>query len=156
MKNIYFPEEDISFNDVYFVCYMIERVARRLKQRNGYVANSIGEQGLSHLLSCAGTLHAENPLKIEEEWISDYGLLPGDFDVTRVDSDLAKRIPSSLDMGAVYARLVRDTLSPGEDYAEAILRVYGSEICKVIDNYACSAFYEPSYVIAKAYSEGGF
>ena len=30
------------------------------------------------------------------------------------------------------------------------------EICDVIDNYNCSAYYEPSYVIARAYYEGGF
>lgn len=29
-------------------------------------------------------------------------------------------------------------------------------ICDVIDNYNCSAFYEPSYVIARAYQNGGF
>ena len=27
---------------------------------------------------------------------------------------------------------------------------------KVIDNYDCSAYYEPSYVIARAYQNGGF
>ena len=29
MKNKYFPDEDIESNDLYFVCYMIERVARK-------------------------------------------------------------------------------------------------------------------------------
>ena len=32
MSNIYFPDEEITFNDLYFVCYMIERVARSIKQ----------------------------------------------------------------------------------------------------------------------------
>ena len=27
MKNKYFPEEEITMNDLYFICYMIERVA---------------------------------------------------------------------------------------------------------------------------------
>ena len=26
MKNKYFPEEEITMNDLYFICYMIERV----------------------------------------------------------------------------------------------------------------------------------
>ena len=30
MSNIYFPDEEITFNDLYFVCYMIERTARHL------------------------------------------------------------------------------------------------------------------------------
>ena len=32
MQNVFFPDEQISKDDVYFVCYMIERIARHLKQ----------------------------------------------------------------------------------------------------------------------------
>lgn len=51
MKNKYFPDEMIDTDDLYYICYMIERVARRLKQRNKYVVNAIGADGLYHLLS---------------------------------------------------------------------------------------------------------
>lgn len=43
MKNKYFPDEDITMNDLYFICYMIERVARHIKQKNKYVVNAIGK-----------------------------------------------------------------------------------------------------------------
>lgn len=33
MTNKFFPEEQISENDLYFLCYMIERVARKLHQK---------------------------------------------------------------------------------------------------------------------------
>ena len=36
MTNIYFQDEEITTNDLYFVCYMIERVARKLHQKNCY------------------------------------------------------------------------------------------------------------------------
>lgn len=156
MKNKYFPDEDIEMNDVYFVCYMIERVARHIKQRNKYVVNTIGRDGLYHLLSCANVLHCENPLKVEEDWIKDYELREGNFDITDVDKEMAKIIPLPLDMGEVYQRLIRDTMTLKETYVDAIIRVYNDEICDVIDNYNCSAFYEPSYVIARAYQSGGF
>ena len=42
MSNIYFPDEQITFGDLYFVCYMIERVARSIKQRNRYVVERLG------------------------------------------------------------------------------------------------------------------
>lgn len=135
---------------------MIERVARHIKQRNKYVVNSIGKDNLYHLLSCANVLHCENPLKIEDEWIEDYGLENGDYDITDVDRELAEVIPSQLDMGAVYQRLIRDTMSSDENYVDGIIRVYNDDICNVIDNYNCSAFYEPSYIIARAYQNGGF
>ena len=139
MTNIYFPDEEISRNDIFFVCYMIERVARRLHQRNRYVVNQIGRKSLEHLVSVANVLHAENPLAVEKDWIETYQLSEGTFHVDRVDPELVTKIPG-----------------PGESEVDGIIRVYNHEICDVIDNYNRSAYYEPSYVIARAYYEGGF
>lgn len=50
MTNIYFPDEEIKKNDVYFICYMIERVARKLHQRNKYVVNKIGKGQLVYCI----------------------------------------------------------------------------------------------------------
>ena len=99
MKNIYFPDEEITRDDVKFICYMIERVARRLHQKNSYVVNKLGK---------------------------------------------------------VYERLIHDTSMSNETEVEGIIRVYNDKICDKIDNYNCSAYYEPSYVIARAYYQGGF
>ena len=156
MTNKYFPDEKIKINDLYFICYMVERVARRIHQRNKYVVNSIGKEALEHLISVANVLHCENPLQVEDEWIHDYHLEEGDFDITDVDEKLADKIPTPIEMGKVYQRLIVDTLMPGEDYIDGMNRVYNNEICETIDNYNCSAFYEPSYVIARAYQNGGF
>lgn len=156
MKNKYFPDEEITANDLFFMCYMIECVARNLHQRNNYIVNTIGKEELYHLISCASVLHCENPLKVEHDWIDDYHLKQGDFDITDVDLELVDRIPSALDMGAVYQRLISDTLNSREDYVDGIIRVYNDPICQVIDNYNCSAYYEPSYVVARAYADGGF
>ena len=156
MTNIYFPDEEITTNDLYFICYMIERVARKLHQRNQYVVNTIGKDAFEHLISVANVLHCENPLQVEQDWIGEYNLKTGDFDITDVNKELAEIIPTPLEMGKVYQRLIVDTLQPDEDYVDGILRVYNNELCNVIDNYNCSAFYEPSYVIARAYQEGGF
>jgi hypothetical protein len=156
MNNIYFPEEKIQKDDVYFVCYMIERVARKIHQKNRYVVNQIGKKNLEHLLSVANVLHAENPLQVEDDWIEEYALKDGENDVTNVDVDLVEKIPSPLQMGKVYLRLIYDTGLPDENEVDGIVRVYNDPICDVIDNYNCSAYYEPSYVIARAYQNGGF
>lgn len=156
MTNIYFADEEITENDLYFLCYMIERVARRLHQKNQYVVNSISKDEWKHLISVANVLHSENPLKVEDDWIQEYGLVPGDYDVTDVSPDLETKVPTDLQMGKVYKRLIVDTLQPEEDYIDALIRVYNDEICEVIDHYDCGAYYEPSYVIARAYNHGGF
>ena len=155
MMNIYFDEE-IAEDDLYFLCYMIERVARKLHQRNCYVVNHIARKEWMRLISLANVLHCENPLKIEEEWIEEYDLKSGDFDITQVNPDWVTEIPTETQMGKVYKRLIVNTLLPEENYVDGLIRVYNDKICEVIDNYNCSAYYEPSYVITRAYHNGGF
>ena len=156
MKNKFFPDEQITENELYFICYMIERVARKLHQRNKYVVNAISKDEWERLISLANVLHCENPLKIEEEWIEEYGLKKGDFDITNVENELVSEIPSETQIGKVYMRLILATLQPDENYIDGMIRVYNDELCEVIDNYNSSAYYEPSYVITRAYHNGGF
>ena len=101
-------------------------------------------------------MHCENPLKLEDEWIEEYDLKEGKFDIIDVDRELVNEIPTPTQMGKVYTRLILSTLQPGEDYIDGMIRVYNDEICETIDNYNCSAYYEPSYVITRAYNNGGF
>ncbi|MBQ0126423.1 MAG: hypothetical protein KBS80_00350 [Bacteroidales bacterium] len=156
MSNKYFPEEKVGYDDLFYVCYMIERVARRVGHRNQYVVGKLTDELLWHYLSLADVLHSENPEKIEDEWISELKLRRGRFDITDVRTDLNINVPRPAQMAAVYARLIEQTMEPGEDYIHAIRRVYSNQICRTIDNYNCSAFYEPSYGIARAYREKGF
>ena len=51
---------------------------------------------------------------------------------------------------------ILSTLQPEEDYIDGMIRVYNDEICDTLDNYNSSAYYEPSYVITRAYNNGGF
>ena len=107
MTNVFFPAEQVSENDLYFVCYMIERVARQLKQPNRHVVNTLGYNTLAEKLSLANVLHAQNPLDVCADWIDSYHLQPGNFDVTKVNPELCESIPSALQMGKVYTRLMR-------------------------------------------------
>ena len=82
MTNIYFPDEEVTVNDLYFVCYMVERIARQLKQPNKYVVNTLGKQALREKLSLANVLHCDNPDAVAYDWIEAYGLQPGEYDVS--------------------------------------------------------------------------
>lgn len=156
MINKYFEDEEIQQNDLFFMCSMIERVARKIHQRNKYVVNALGYENLYHLISLANVLHCENPDKVVDDWINEYHLKKGTFSIKDVDKELCTIIPTPLDMGKVYMRLIVDTALVNEDYVSGIIRVYNDGICKTIDNYTNGAFYEPSYVIARAYKEGEF
>lgn len=156
MTNKFFPEENLSENDLYFVCYMIERVARKLHQPNRYVVQALGQDELYRQLSLASVLHSENPEKVEATWIEENNMAKGNFDVTDVRPELDVHVPTPTQMGKVYKRLILNTLAEGEDWAQAIIRVYSNPICDTLDNYNSSAYYEPSAVITRAYLNGSF
>lgn len=156
MTNKYFPDERITEDDVFFVCSMIERVARKCRHRNEYVVRKMSDDSIWHYLSLADVLHSENPLKLEDEWIEEFKLRKGSFDITDVRKDLGVTIPTPTQMGAVYKRLVLSLKRDDEDYVKAIRRVYSNKVCRTVDNYNCSAFYEPSYIQRQAFLNGGF
>ena len=155
MSNIYFPDEEITYNDLYFVCYMIERVARSIKQRNRYVVERIGSMGLARQLSTADTNHCLNPEQVVSDWREEYHLENGTTDVTHIDSHYADTVPSATQMGKVYARLI-ETVSQGQNLVQSLQEVYASPICDIIDNYNTGAYYEPSYIQVRAYRNGFF
>jgi len=150
MNNIYFPDEEITFNDLYFVCYMIERTARSIKQRNRYVVEKMGCAGLARQLSIAETNHCLPHQEVVDSWKEEYGLQSGNVDVTIIDERFTDKFPTETQMGKVYARLVH-SVSEDCDYVKGICDVYASPICDAIDNYNSSAYYEPSYVQTRAY-----
>ena len=156
MINKYFEDEEIQENDLLFICFMIEKIARNIHQKNKYVVNTIGKDSLYHLISLANVLHCENFDKLTKDWINEYQLKRGSFDIKKVNPSLCSIIPTCMDMAKVYSRLVVDTKLPNEDFVSGIIRVYNNPICEVIDNYNNGAFYEPSYVKARAYKEGEF
>ena len=155
MNNKYFPDEEIGFNDIYFVCYMIERIARKLHQHNRYVVERMGENGLYRQLSLASTTHCLNPLQVEDEWIEEYHMEKGTFDITNINLSYTDKVPSPTQMGKVYARLIQSVSNP-DNLLHVFRQVYNSPVSDTIDNYNCSAYYEPSYVQTRAYFNGGF
>ena len=156
MKNVFFPDEQVTPDDLFFVCYMIERVARQQKQTNKYVVNAMGHDELAKKISLADVLHSANPQAVAADWTEEYHLQPGNHDVTKVNPELCDHIPTATQMGKVYKRLILSTMRNGEDYADGILRVYNDPICETLDNYNCSAYYEPSPYITRSYYAAGF
>jgi hypothetical protein len=135
---------------------MIERTARRCKQPNAYIVEHIGKDELKRNLSLADVLHSENPEDVSDRWEREYHLEKGTTNVLNVDKSLTPVPPTALQMGKVYARLIQSTIEETENYADGIIKVYNSPICQQLDNYNCSAYYEPSYVIKEAYAKGNF
>ena len=107
-------------------------------------------------LSLADVLHSENPDAVTDRWIEEYQLGEGTTDVMDVDKSLTPTPPTAIQMGKVYARLIQSVQNSQEDIVDSMLKVYRSPICQQLDNYNCSAYYEPSYVITRAFNQGNF
>lgn len=156
MMNVFFEDEEIKENDLYFMCYIIERIARTLHTRNRDVVNAIGYDELVKTISLESVLHCENPLKVVDDWIKEYNLKKGDFDILDVDNELVEKVPSGTQMGKVYKRLILNTLEPNEDYIHGLIRVYNPKICDISDDYNSSAYYEPLPTIIRSYYNSSF
>jgi len=96
-----------------------------------------------------------NPEQVVHEWIEEYNLKNDTIDVTKVDIKFTDKVPTDIQMGKVYARLVLSIATNG-DLVDGIQKVYASPICEYIDNYNSSAYYEPSYVQTQAFNNGYF
>ena len=158
MYKMYFPDEKIEFNDIYFICFMIERVARKRHLQNFEVLRCISRDELYRLLSLADVLHCDNFDKISEEWIDEYHIPEGDFHFDAVDPELDVHIPSETRIGKVFAKLITAVVANtlDDDLIGTFYNVYNSPITEKINDYNCSAFYEPPYVQVRAYYNGQF
>lgn len=156
MKELTYNAKKVTEHYLYFICFLIENLSRKQHQPNRYVVNKLGKDILYYLLGLNDVMADFELPGVLNDIVTKYQLEEGDFDVTDVDPELVTRIPNANQMAKVYKRLILATLQPEEDYVDGVIRVYNDEICDTIDNYNCSAYYEPSYVITKAYLEGEF
>ena len=135
MNNIYFPDEEITTDDLYFICYMIERVARKLHQRNQYVVNTIGKDAFEHLISVANVLHCENPLQVEQDWIEEYNLETGDFDITIPIKEEIEEVIIETSMNETYVWNVETGAIPQSEQYGVYIKLERSDVYYVSMTY---------------------
>lgn len=107
--------EEINEDDLYFICYMTERVAQAIHQPCSYVVNSIGKKRLHRLLRFAQVSHCENPLKIVDEWVTDYQLIDGNHVINGYPTDLGRQDQEQI------------LLTGTTDYATGIIDFYNQK-----------------------------
>ena len=66
-----------------------------------------------------------------KNWIETYQLENGDFDISDVNKELVSQIPSVIQMGKVYQRLIVDTALWNENYVDEIYRVYNLSLIHI-------------------------
>ena len=139
-------------NDLFFVCSLIEYVARQTKNTKADVVAAIGKKKLLKILELADVYHSENIAKLSEELIREYNIKPGYFDNL---SNCLYSVPTHWDIGKVYKRLLRKIeKETGADVIDLLPDVFNSPIAKKIDDYNSSMYYESPEYIYESYKQG--
>jgi hypothetical protein len=140
-------------NDLFFVCSVIEYIARKTKNHRSDIVRAIGEQEITRLLNLADVLlHCEPIEKTAEDLQIQRNIIEGNFD----NVALCKyRIPTHFDIGKVYKRLITNVAENQKiTAANALIQVYTSWISEKIDNYNSSMYYENPQYLFESYRAG--
>ena len=137
--------EKKEYNDIFFVCSLIEYVGRQTKNHRNVVVNAIGKEKLKHLYDLADVYHSENIDKLSDELIEKYNIKAGTFDNV---ANGKYAIPTHWDLGKVYKRLIVDVAEKqNKDAIDALIEIYNSWLSPKLDDYNSSLYYEnPSYL----------
>jgi len=137
-------------NDLFFVCSLIEYIARKTKNKKIYVVEKLGKEKIQKIYKLAEVYHSENIEKITDELIQECNIENGDYDNI---SKCKYRIPTYWEIGRVYQRLILMVNSKQEEYINTLVEVLSSWIIEHIDNYNSSMFYENPEYIYECYKE---
>ena len=140
-------------NDIFFVCSLIELIARRTKNHRSVVVNALSRDKLQHIFKLADIYHSENMDKVSDELIDACKIETGHFDNVAATSYSP---PSIWDIGKVYKRLIMDIVNSRNtpDLIGVLIEVYNSWISRKIEDFNSSMYYENPDYIFQSYLTG--
>ena len=132
-------------NDLFFVCSLIEYIARKTKNTKKYIVEKLGKEIIQKIYDLAEVYHSENIDKITKELVEEAKIENGEYDII---SSCKYNVPTHWDIGKVYKRLIIMVCDNDEKrYIDTTIEVLSSWIIEKIDNYNSSMYYEnPSYI----------
>ena len=132
-------------NDLFFVCSLIEYIARKTNNTKKYIVEKLGKEKIQKIYDLAEAYHSENIEKVSDELIQEAKIENGNYDII---SKCEYNVPTHWDIGKVYKRLVVMLCNNDEEkYIDTAIEVLTSWIIEKIDNYNSSMYYEnPSYI----------
>ncbi|GHV65491.1 hypothetical protein FACS1894199_06320 [Bacteroidia bacterium] len=144
--------EKKEYNDLFFVCSLVEYISRKTKNHRNVVVNAIGKVKLQHLYELADVYHCENIDKLTDDLIQECHIEDGYFDNIAATQ---YQIPTHWDIGKVYKRLIVDVCNAqNQRPIDALVEVYNSWISRKIEDFNSSLYYEnPSYLY-ESYHKG--
>ena len=137
--------EESKDNDLFYICGLIDYIARKTENLRSDVVNYLGKERLEKIYDLADVYHCDNIERVSDDFIEEAQIGNGDFDNV---GQCRYRIPSHWDIAKVYKRLIKQvSVDENIHVIDALMKVYNSFISPQIDDYNSSVYYEnPSYI----------
>jgi len=136
-------------SNLFFVCSLIEYIARGTKNRRLDVVRQLGDD-LSRIYKYADVFHCEPIEKVADDFIQKDNISDGNYDNL---SKCKYTIPDYWDIGEVFARLIEDCYEE-ENVIKGIKEVYASWMAEKILNFNSDLYYQSREYLAVCYREG--
>ena len=130
-------------NDFFYVCSLIEFIARRTKNKRGVITQALGKEGIEKQLYDAEVNHCLSFEQVSDEIIEQYKIKTGDFDTI---TECKYTIPNFMDIGKLYSIMIEDCAKPGKE-VEELIKIFSSFISDKISDFHTDVYYQnPSYL----------
>ena len=137
-------------DDIFYVCTMIEYVARVTNNRRKDIVEKLSKKSIEHQLKVANVNHCLSFEQVADEWIEQYEIPNGNFDSV---SKCRYSVPSVTSIGRVYQQLVLATTEENNE-AQGIIDVFSSFISDEISNFNSNVYYSNPDYLRCSYEEG--
>lgn len=131
-------------DDLFYVCSMIEFVARETHNKVKDIVGKMTDEDLLHQLKAASVNHCLSYEQICDEWIEEYQIAEGNFDNI---TTCKYNVPTVTSIGRVYQTLILEVMEQDVNVVEAIKNVYNSFISEEISDFNSNVYYSnPDYI----------
>lgn len=135
--------DDKRKDDIFYVCTLIEFIARITKNRRSDVIRKFTEEDVEHQLKVAEVNHCLSFEQVSDELIEEYDITDGAFDSVK---ECKYAVPSVTSIGRVYQQLVLSATKAGR-VEKAIIDVFSSFISDEISDFNSNVYYSnPDYL----------
>ena len=136
-------------NDLFFVCSLIDYIARKTENRRADIVNKLGKTQIEKIYELADIYHSDNIDRVSDDFIQSAGIKEGSFDNISV---ARYAVPSHWDIGKVYKRLILGIEKEKRmNTVDALFSAYNSFVSDKIEDFNSSFYYDAPQNILNAY-----
>ncbi len=141
---------DKTRNDLFYVCSLIEFIARKTLNKRGTIVAALGTAGIKKQLQDAAVNHCLSFEQVSDEIIEYYNIDKGEFDTI---SNCKYSVPNYMDIGKLYTIIISDCSKEGKE-AEELEKVFKSFISDEISDFRTGLYYQNPDYLEWSYREG--